>query len=86
MVDADVHAPAAQGHADSPVLGQPPLGDVHLGHDLDARSHRGLQAPGRGLLLEEDAVDAIPDAQGVLERLDVDVGRPRVDGVLDEEI
>ena len=84
--DANVHPAAAQGHPDAPVLGQPALGDVHLRHDLDPRRDGRLQAPGRRLLLEEDAVDAVPDAQGVLEGLDVDVGGPRVDGVLDEEI
>ena len=41
---------------------------------------------GRRLLVVEDAVDAVADAQRVLERLDVDVGGLGVDGVLDEEV
>jgi hypothetical protein len=32
----NVHAPGLQGDADATVLRQAPLGDVHLGHDLDA--------------------------------------------------
>ena len=84
--DADVHAPALQRDADAPVLRQAPLGDVHLRHDLDARRDGRLQ-PARGrLLIEEHAVDAVPDAQRVLERLDVDVGGARADRVLDEQV
>ena len=69
-----------------PSCGQPALGDVHLRHDLDARDDRGLQAPRRRLLVVQDAVDAVADAQRVLERLDVDVRGLGVDGVLDEEV
>ena len=85
--DADVHAPAAgRGDADAPVLGQAPLGDVHLRHDLDARGERGLQPPRRRLLVVEDAVDAIAHPQAVLEGLDVDVRGFGVHGLLDEEV
>ena len=35
---------------DAPVLRQAALGDVQLGHDLDARDDRGLQPPRRRLL------------------------------------
>ena len=84
--DADVHAPAAERDADAPVLRQTPLGDVHLGHELDARGHGGLQPARRRLLVEEDPVDPVPDAERVLEGLDVDVRRLGVDRVLDEEV
>src|SRR5438093_1501616 len=84
--DADVDASAVQVDADAPVLRQPALGDVHFGHDLDAGGDGGLQAARRRLLIVEDAVDAIPDAQRVLERLDVDVGGLGRDRVLDEQI
>src|SRR2546428_14033856 len=41
---------------------------------------------GGRLLIEEDAVDAVADAERVLERLDMDVRGLGVDGVLDEEV
>src|SRR2546426_739598 len=84
--DADVHPSASERHADAPVLGQPPLGDVHLCHELDARGHRGLQPPRRRLLVEQDAVEAVADSERVLEGLDVDVRGLGIDGVLDQEV
>jgi len=85
--DADVHAaPAHPRDSDPPVLGQAALGDVQLGHDLDAGGQGGLQAPGRGLLVVEQPVDAVAHAQAVLEGLDVDVGGVDGERLLDEEI
>ena len=75
-----------QGHANAAVLGQAALGDVQLGHQLDARGDGGLQAPGRGLQVVEDAVDAIAHPQGVLGGLDMDVRGFGGDGLLDEEV
>src|SRR2546422_903398 len=83
---ADVHARAVQVDADAAILRQPPLGDVHLGHDLDARGEAGRQRRWRRLLVVEDPVDAVADPQRVLERLDVDVGGLGGDRVLDEEV
>src|SRR6185369_17189777 len=71
---ANVDPPAVQRHADAAVLGQAALGDVQLGHQLDARGDGGLQAPRRCLQIVEDAVDAIAHPQGVFRGLDVDVG------------
>src|SRR2546425_5163727 len=84
--DSDVDAPAMQRDPDTAVLRQPPLADVHLGHQLDPRGDRVTQTARRRLLIEQDAVDPIADAQRVLERLDVDVGRLGGDGVLDEQV
>ena len=59
--------------ADAAVLGQALLGDIELGHDLDARDDQrrhgalGLQH------LAQHAVDAEAHDQAVLERLDMDV-------------
>src|SRR5262249_135125 len=61
-------------------------GGVESRHDLDARGPRGLQPPRRGLLVVEQAVDAVADAQGVVEGLDVDVRRLVLDRLLDEEV
>ena len=83
---AEVEPPPLEAHADAAVLGQAPLGDVQLRHDLDARGDRRLEALRRRLGVEEHAVDAVADPEAVLERLDVDVGRVRLDRVLDEEV
>ena len=70
---------AAHGELDAAVLRQPPLGDVELRHDLDARDDRRGEPAGRRLDLVQHAVDAVADAQLVLERLDVDVRGARLD-------
>jgi hypothetical protein len=57
------------------VLRQAALRDVEVGHDLDPRNHRRGQPLGRRLHIVQHAVDAIPDVQLVLERLDVDIKR-----------
>jgi hypothetical protein len=62
--------------ADAPIHGQTLLGDIQVGHDLDARDDRGLEAVQlrRHIDLVQDAVDAIADAQLLFHRLDMDVG------------
>ena len=84
--DADVDAAAVQHHPNAPVLGEAALGDVHLGHDLDPRGDGRLQAPRRRLLIVQHAIDAVPDAQRVLERLEVNVRRLGAKRVLDDEV
>ena len=41
------------------ILRQPALGDVEVGHDLDARDHGGAKALGRGFDVVQNAVDAV---------------------------
>ncbi len=72
--DADVDPPAVRRDPDAPVLGQAALGDIHLGHDLDARGERGPESARGSLLIVEQPVDTVADVQAVLEGLDVDVG------------
>ena len=64
---------------DAAVLRQALLGDVQLGHDLQARDDRRLEVLDlrRDRGFHQHAVNAVADAQLVLERLDVDVGRRR---------
>ncbi len=71
--DAQVHLMTADVQLDAPVLRQTALGDVEIGHDLDAAgdSHRQV-ARGRHHLVEH-AVAAIAHLVLVLERLEVDV-------------
>ena len=57
-----------------------------LAHDLDARDHRGQQAARRAVAFDQDAVDAVADADAVGERLDVDVAGPQADRFLDDQV
>ena len=83
---AEVEPPSLHAHADPPVLWQAALRDVQLRHDLDPRGDRRPETLGRGLGVEEHAVDPVPDPKGVLEGLDVHVGGVRLDRVLDQEV
>ena len=58
---------------DAAVLRQAPLGDVEVGHDLDARGDGEGQVPRRRHHLVEHAVGADADLELVLERLEVQV-------------
>ncbi len=82
---AQIDLLALHAQPDAPVLRQTPLGDVEIGHDLDARDHRGGKAPRRRLDLVQHAVDPVAHDQPVLERLDVDVGRARVERIGDDQ-
>ena len=75
--DADVDGLVIQLEVDAAILRHAALGDVEIGHDLDARNHAGLQHLdlSRHGHLVEHAVDAVADAQIVFQRLDVDVSR-----------
>jgi hypothetical protein len=84
--DPVVHFPPGHLDLDAPVLGQPPLGDVELRHDLDAGGDSGLE-PQRGLHdVVEDPVDAVADPEGFLVGLDVDVRRRLLDRVGQDQV
>ena len=74
----------AHGQLDAAILRQPALGDVEARHDLYARSYGGGQARRRAVGLVQHAVVAVAHAQPVLERLDMDVGRLRLDRAGDD--
>ena len=63
----------AHGQPDAAVLRQAPLGDVQVGHDLDARGDGEGQVPRRRHHLVQHAVGADADLELVLERLEVQV-------------
>ena len=71
---AHVDRAAAQAQQDAAVLRQPFLGDVEVGHDLDARDQRGVQAAAGPHDIAQGAIDAVAHHRVALERLDVDVG------------
>src|SRR5205807_6870111 len=56
--DTEVDLVAVDGHAHATVLGNPALGDVELGHDLDAGDGARGHAPRHGRDVVQDAVDA----------------------------
>ena len=62
------------------------LGDVDRRHDLQPRDDAVLNRPVGLLHLVQHTVDAEPDAQLLLARLDVDVARAVVDGLSDQEV
>src|SRR5258706_7333041 len=76
--DTHVDFFAATAHVNAAVLRQAPLGDVHVGHDLDARDDGRLKTfeLWRHWRLVQHAVHSVTDAQIVLHRLQVNVGRP----------
>src|SRR5450830_929861 len=84
--DAEVDGLVLDAQGDTAVLGLAPLGDIHIGHDLDAREHAGLDVARQFLLLLQDTVDTVADAQVVLLRLHVDIRRALDDGLGDEGV
>src|SRR5207248_1700810 len=64
---------------DAPVLRQPAFGDVEFRHELQPRSDGCLQFARRLLLIEQDAIHAEPDAEFLVERLDMNVAGALLD-------
>ncbi len=86
-VDPVVHVLAAgQLDLDAPVLGQAPLGDVHLGHDLEAGDDGVLELHRRLHDLVEDAVDPVADPERLLVGFDMDIGGLALDGVGEDQV
>ncbi len=83
---AKVELLALHADHDAAVLRQAALGDVELGHDLDARDHRRGRRRRRRFDFVQHAVDAVAHLQAILERLDVDIRRALLDRALDDEI
>ena len=77
---------ALDAEADAAVLGDAALGDVDVGHDLEPGDDAGDDRAGLAHALVEHAVDAEPDAQVELGRLDVDVRGPLLHRLEDHEV
>ena len=75
--DAEVDDPVAHLELEPAVLRHPPLGDVELRQDLDARGERRLHLERRLHHFQQRAVDAVANPDLVLERLDVNVATRR---------
>ena len=84
--DTKVDGLAGDHARHAPVLGHAALGDVEVGHDLQAADQPGLDVLGRAHHLMEHAVDAVPDPDVALGGLDVDVGGAVLNGLADQEV
>ena len=84
--DADVDAAAFDVQREPAVLGCAALGDVEVGHDLDARDHPGGHPAAHGRGGVEDAVDPEQDTGVSFLGVDVDVGGALLDGLRDDRV
>ena len=85
--DAEVDLAALVTNAEAAVLRNPPLGDIELAHDLDARNDRLvpiLRDRRHGVV--QNAVDAVLDGDFGIPRLDVDVAGAPFERVEDRRI
>src|SRR4030095_9244774 len=84
--DAQLDLPVVHAELELAVLRLAALGDVELGHDLDARDDGPAVGAGNLLVLARAPVDAIANPRVALAAvgLDVDVGRARLVGVEDD--
>ena len=73
-------------HGEPAVLGEAPLRDVEVRHDLDARQDGRLHLLGRVHHVVEHAVDPVAHAEDLLVRLQVDVRGALPDGVGDDQV
>ena len=73
-------------HADAAVLRQPLLGDIEMAQDLQPRDEAELHPLRQPLHDLQHAVDAEPDGDVMLHRLDVNVARALLDGEPEDRI
>ncbi len=81
-----VHGRIAKRHPGPAVLRRPAVGDVQVGHHLDPRDDAPRQPLGQLHRLLQRAVDTKANDGLVLPRFDVHVRRPRLDGLLQDEV
>ncbi|MNV28254.1 hypothetical protein D3C71_1194390 [compost metagenome] len=84
--DPQVQLLALHAQHDAAVLRQTTLGDVELGHDLDAADHRSGEVHRRAFAIDQHAIDAVTHLQAILERFDMDVGRAQFHRTLDQQV
>src|SRR5690606_35532331 len=83
---AQVNLAALMRDRETAVLRLAALGDVDVGHDLDARDHAVLDGLARTLHLMEHTVNAVPDAEVLLCRLNVNIGCTVLNGLRADEV
>src|SRR5205823_5986218 len=70
---AQVDLAVGDGRANTAVLRQSAFADVQVRHDLQSRDDRGVHRVRRGHRLEQNAVNAVTDAEKLFFRLDVNI-------------
>ena len=83
---AQIEFVALDPRLDAPVLRQPPLGDVEVRQQLDARTDRGAVLEPDRLAGMDHAVDPVAHMQPVFERFEVDVRRAQVGDAADDRV
>src|SRR3954469_19891240 len=75
--DANIQLLIVRLKVHTAVLGKPALSDIHMGHHFESRDDGRVQQSQLGWdrNFVKNPVDAIPDSNVVLKRLDVNVGR-----------
>ncbi len=84
--DPQVDAAATQLDGDPAVLRDASLGDVDVGHDLQAADQGRLHRARHRVDLVQHAVDAVAHPHVALGRLEVQVGGPVLDRLLDQRV
>ena len=84
--NAEVGGAGANRHGEAAVLRETRLRDIDTAEDLDAADQRAMQFARERKRFPQIAIDPIADARVKLVRLDVNVGRPLADGVVDDGI
>ena len=84
--DAQVDHAHRRLDRDPAVLRPPALGDVELGHDLEARHQRLVQLVQDIDLVDQHAIDAVAHDHALGARLDVDIGSTEPDRLEDDRV
>ncbi len=84
--DAQVDGAAAHADGDLAILGNAPLGNVEIGHDLHARDEGRVHLVGDLPHVEEHAVDPVADLGVFFLGLDMNVAGALAEGVGQQEI
>ncbi|CEE79469.1 conserved hypothetical protein [Xanthomonas citri pv. citri] len=84
--DAQIQLLALHAQHDAAVLRQAALGDVELGHDLDAADDRSSELGRRAFAFHQHAVHAVTHLEAAFERFDMDVGGAQFHRVLDHQV
>src|SRR5262249_26931385 len=84
--DAEVEVTTADLDAHAAVLREAALGDVEAAHNLQAGDERDLKNLGRRHLVDQNAVDAVAEANHALEWFDVNITGPVLDRLDQDEV
>src|ERR1051325_5161521 len=84
--NANVDLSILQSQTNASVLRDASLGDVEVGHDLDAANDRRRKVRRRRRCFLKNSIDAVPHTEAVLITLEVDVRRPCIERLDEQQI